>query len=175
MLRPGDLVFQESPLLQHREIGWISNSHINNCGIIIRDNKKFYVMEAANAVHKIPFREWLKRGRIKAFIIARWRNLSAAGSLKVRKTALAYLGRLYDWNLEWDESKIYGAELVRKVFESAEGTYLGDISVFDPRVLKPALRDSLQKYNPELLRRKEIVTPEAILQDAELEVVFNSF
>lgn len=174
-MRPGDVVFQESPLLQHREIGWISNSRVNNCGIIIRDNNKFYVVEAANAVQKIPFRQWLKRGRRKACIISRWRNLTTAGSLKIRQIALSYLGRVYDWNLEWDETKIYNAELVRKVFESAEGTYLGDISVFDSRMLKPALRDSLQKYNPALLKPREIVTPQEILQDVELEVVFNNF
>ncbi len=174
-IQSGDIIFQHSPIIQHRVVGWISESQINHCGIIIKEGDQFYVLEVVERVRKTPLKEWIKRGWEQRFIVARVRSFSEINRNDIDMTAKLFMGRMYDWKFDWDNKKLYNAEFVRKIYERCCGIYLGRIFKFHYSNLSPAYQDSLKKFPWQSLENQEIITPQAILEYGSLKVVYTNF
>jgi len=174
-IQSGDIIFQRSPLIQHRVMGWISESRINHCGIIIKEDDQFFVLEVVDRVKKTPLKEWIKRGWDERFIVARVRSFSEINRNDIAITAKLFMGRLYDWKFSWDDNKLYNAEFVRKIYERSSSIYLGRIFRFRYSNLSPAYQDSLKKFPWQALENQEIITPQAILEYGSLKIVYTNF
>lgn len=176
-LQTGDIIFQISPLFQHRVMGWLGQSKINHCGIIVKENDRFYVLEMLRRAEKTPLEQWIQRGKGGKFIVGRLRSLST-GTMAVRKfdpLLRMYRTRLYDLKFSWDDQRLYNAEFVRKMLESTLGIYVGKVERFDYSHLSPAYQDSLRNFPYHPLEQTEIVTPRSILEHDGMEIVYSNF
>ncbi len=177
----GDLIFQTSRMPWHQVMGAFSPYPVNHCGIILKENGQFFVLEAAQRVQKVPLEFWIHRGENSRFLIARFKGMNDSLRLRIHQAANLYLGKPYDFKLSWNEEALYNAELVRKIYQQALGIYLGPILRIQADQLDAAVLNDPETSGAAYSGRKtahrvlEIATPVSLLEDRRLEIVFSNF
>jgi uncharacterized protein YycO len=129
-LQEGDIIFHQSQSSQSLALREITQSLWTHTGVIIRNQNKWFVVEAARGVEVTPLENFIDRGVGKKYIIKRLRpeltNQSQSQSIsnKLKTALLAYAGLKYDFWFEWSDSTIYCSELVWKAYDDAFGIQL---------------------------------------------------
>jgi hypothetical protein len=124
----GDVVFQSLP---HGELAdaieGVTRSPYSHCGVVLRENGEWVVIEAIVSVHETPLLRWMQRGRGAGFAVYR-PDARFQAVMPQFKTALrSYLGKPYDYDYEMSDKAIYCSELVYKGFKTASGEELGKL------------------------------------------------
>jgi uncharacterized protein YycO len=129
-LQEGDIIFHQSQSSQSLALREITQSVWTHTGVIIRNQNKWFVVEAARGVEVTPLEKFIDRGVGKKYIIKRLRpelinqSQSQSVSNKLKTALLAYAGLKYDFWFEWSDSTIYCSELVWKAYDDAFGIQL---------------------------------------------------
>lgn len=136
--REGDIVFQSLPSGDLvKAIEGITHSPFSHCGVVLRENGHWVVMEAIGNVHATPLLFWMIRGR-SAGIAAYRLDDRYAGLLPAFKQNLAkFSGLPYDYNYSMSDTEIYCSELPYKAFLQASGEEMGKLEKLGDLDWKP--------------------------------------
>jgi len=175
--KDGDLVFQISRSAQSVAIQKATGSRYSHMGLVFLRDGEPYVLEAVATVRYTPMLDWLKRGENGQYAVRRLRKaadrLSPPNLERLRQAAKAFEGKPYDLTFEWSDERIYCSELVWKIYERGLGVKigmlqaLGELNLDDPLV-KAKLR---QRYGSRIPRKEPVISPVAMLNSSELEIV----
>lgn len=164
----GDILFQSLP---HGElvdaIEGVTLSPWSHCGILMKIDGRWQVVESIVRVRRTPLALWIMRGRSGHFEVYRPTSAVALPTTASFHDSLisaldAYMGRPYDFRYAPEDGEIYCSELVFKVYRDAFGLELGTWEELDHlnwRAFEPFIR-SLER-GPAPLHRL-IVTPVGI-------------
>jgi hypothetical protein len=167
-IQSGDIIFQTSLSKQSKAIQLATKSKYSHCGLIYKDNDKYYVFEAVQPVKKTLLSEWITRGKDGKFAIKRLRNaddiLSASTLAKMKQVGSEFTGKNYDLTFEWSDEKMYCSELVWKIYKRAAGIEIGQpekLSDFE-LTSEEVKRVMTERYGDKIPMNETVISPEAI-------------
>ena len=178
VIKDGDIVFQNSETAQSKIIESVTKAKFNQCGVVLSDSTgNLFVYEVQDTVTQIPLEDWVKKGTDKHFVVMRLKNanniLSKGILAKMKKIASLQIGKPFDDQFNWDDSKIYCSELVYKIYYYTTGLELAT-----PTTLKSfdLSNDTLKKKLNELYHGKIPLTelcisPQQIVESNMLEKI----
>ncbi len=175
VLQDGDIIFQTSTSSQSIAIELATKSNITHCGIIVKDNGKFYVYEASSKVKLTPVDNWIDRGKDSSFTVKRLKNrvLSKNDLDKMSAVALHFKDKKYDPLFKWSDDTIYCSELVRKIYEKALHIKLGELvpmSSFDFSS-NEVMKIIDERYIDGVNQEEPVISPVSIFNSRHLETV----
>ncbi len=178
-IKEGDLIFQTSLSSQSKAIQLATNSPYSHCGIIYKNEGRFFVFEANQPVELTPLNDWVKRGKDGKFVVKRLKNaneiINAASIEGMKKEGQSMLGRTYDLTFEWSDGQLYCSELIWKIYKRAlniELAKLEKLGTFD--LTHPIVKEVVSKRygkNPPL--EEPVISPKAIF-DSQLLITVKS-
>lgn len=122
----GDIVFQSLP---HNPvidaIEGCTGSPYSHCGIVVKNKRGWWVLEAIGPVQEGPLTRWIAQGRDRQFAVYRLKADHQPKVSAMIDAARKFLGRPYDIQYELDDSKIYCSELIYKAWLAATGEKMG--------------------------------------------------
>jgi len=124
--KEGDLVFQYSP--SNRFLNALANANeqqFSHCGILVRKDEQWFVLEAAASVTETPIKVWRSRSRDELMHVYRLKDSVKKHIPKMIESGRTFLERPHDFRCQMTDAKIYGPELVHKSFKVASGRELG--------------------------------------------------
>lgn len=169
-LQDGDLIFQTSQSAQSQAIQLATKSKYSHCGIIYKENGKYYVFEAIQPVQKTPLKKWIARGEDSHYVVKRLKNadevLTPSALKKMKKTGKAMAGKNYDLYFEWSNDKIYCSELIWKIYKEATGIEIGKLQELKDFDLEhPAVKAKLkERYGNTIPQHEKVISPAAMFE-----------
>jgi len=122
----GDIVFQSLP---HNPvidaIEGCTGSLYSHCGIVVKNKRGWWVLEAIGPVQEGPLTRWIAQGRDRQFAVYRLKDEHQPKVSAMIEAARKFLGRPYDIQYELDDAKIYCSELIYKAWLAATGEKMG--------------------------------------------------
>lgn len=178
-LHNGDIIFQTSTSAQSKAIQLATHSEYSHCGIVYKDNEKWYVFEAVQPVKKTPLSEWIHHGQNGEYVIKRLKDTTAltpAALNKMKASAKAMSGKNYDLYFEWSNDRIYCSELVWKLYKDATGLEIGQLKQLrDFDLTSPAVQQKLkERYGNNIPLTEKVISPKDIFDSGLLETVTKS-
>lgn len=123
----GDIVFQSLP---HNPvidaIEGCTKSPYSHCGIVVRNKRGWWVLEAIGPVQEGPLTRWIAQGRDRQFAVYRLKAEHQPQVSAMIEAARKFLGRPYDIQYELDDAKIYCSELIYKAWLATTGEKMGE-------------------------------------------------
>ena len=169
-LKNGDLIFQTSLSRQSKAIQLATKSKYSHCGLIFKNDNKFYVFEAVQPVKFTPLDKWIARGKDGKFVIKRLKNsesiLTYSTLEKMKKIGDKFLGKNYDLTFEWSDDKIYCSELIWKVYQRATGLEIGKLQKLkDFDLSNQAVQAKMkERYGDKIPTEEIVISPVAIFE-----------
>ena len=166
----GDLIFQTSLSGQSKAIQLATKSKYSHCGIIYKDNDKYYVYEAVQTVRLTPLDKWIARGENGRYVIKRLKNadqvLTPKTLGKLKQVGAQFQGKGYDLAFEWSDNKMYCSELIWKMYQRATGIEIGrlqKLSDFD--LTNEIVRKKMkERYGDKIPMDEIVISPDAIFK-----------
>lgn len=130
--REGDILFQSLPRGELVDaIEGITSSPWSHCGVLMRIDGHWQVVESIGIVRRTPLALWIMRGRSGRFEAYRHSSPVFQSSETRLHESLApaldaYMGRPYDFRYAPGDNEIYCSELVFKAYRDALGVELGN-------------------------------------------------
>ncbi len=172
-LRSGDIVLQASKSERARLIRRASDSPYSHVGLVEVAPDGVFVIEAIEPVSRTPFKQWQARGIDQKITVLRARALDGVALQSVVTVAKSYLGTHYDARYQWGDDRLYCSELVVKAFSKGAGLSLGHLQPLASLHLKAAELKEAKALG--IASDTNLVTPQAIAVDAQVETVFSDF
>lgn len=176
-IKDGDLIFQTSLSGQSAAIQLATNSKYSHCGIVYRDNGRYYVFEAVQPVKTTPLEKWIAKGKRGHYVIKRLKNaehiLTKEALRKMKQEGEKLKGKNYDLTFEWNDDKMYCSELVWKIYKRATGLEVGRLETlrdFDltNEIVQQKMKD---RYGDKIPMDEIVISPKAIFEDEQLMTV----
>jgi len=141
-LKPGDIVFQDTRGAQGEAVRAATNSPYTHCGIVFRQNKQLYVLEAVEPVRVIPLKTWKNSSKIfHARRLKDPKNITPTTLKKAENWGKQQIAKHYDLKFQWGDDELYCSELVWKIYKKAFGIRLCEPKTFHSYFLeKPSVR-----------------------------------
>lgn len=173
----GDLIFQSSLSGQSKAIQLATHSTYSHCGIVFRENNRYYVFEAVQPVKKTPLRKWIARGDGGKYVVKRLKNadqvLTPAVLQKMKQIAGQFAGKKYDLTFEWSDERMYCSELIWKIYQRATGIEIGrlaKLSSFD--LSRDIVKKKMQeRYGQQIPWDEPVISPAAVFDSEWLVTV----
>ncbi len=125
--REGDVLFQSLPHGSLVDaIEGVTQSEWSHCGVLMRRDGDWHVVEALGEVRWTPYVQWIVRGRGSRVQIHRLESLGSEDRRRLRLELVAMTGRPYDFRYAPGDDEIYCSELVSLAFERAMGLRLAE-------------------------------------------------
>ncbi len=174
-IREGDFIFQHLPGRLTRVIADITNSPYSHCGIIVKKQSNFYVLEAIGPVIETPLNTWINRGIGHRITIVRLKEKYQRDIPKIIKAANKFKGLPYDVQYDWDNEKIYCSELIYKAVDAAIGLQLTNFVNLGDLSWQP--HEAFIRYitGGELPLDRKMITPADIVVSDKVDIVYSSF
>lgn len=174
--RTGDVVFHTALSRQAMVIQLATHSPYSHCGVLFQRDSTWWVLEAVQPVSSCPLSDWIRRGKEGRYVVkrlkedARWK--SRLDSLSV--VAATFRGKPYDPWFGPGDDRLYGSELVWKLYDRALGIHLGAWQPLGSLDLSaPQVQEVLYThYGEQLPLADSLITPAAIFRSPELKTVF---
>ncbi|MCK5581309.1 MAG: hypothetical protein KAJ18_08560 [Candidatus Omnitrophica bacterium] len=174
-IREGDFIFQHLPGKLLRIISDVTQSQYSHCGIIVKKNNKFYVLEAIGPVKETPLNQWISYGIKDQFTIVRLKKHYQKNIPQIIKAAYQFQGLPYDIQYEWDDQKIYCSELIYKAAKRGAGIELANFKRLGELNWQPHQDFIRYIANGELPLNRAMITPEDVAFSEKVHVVYSSF
>lgn len=127
-VREGDVIFQSTPSRQTRALELATGSVYTHVGLVMKEGGRWVVYEAIQPVVMTPLERWIQRGTNGHYVLKRWKDAETQIDMnaisKLREALRPMVGRDYDGQFLWDDTKIYCSELVWKAYQRALGVEL---------------------------------------------------
>nr|WP_322625775.1 YiiX family permuted papain-like enzyme [uncultured Flavobacterium sp.] len=178
-LHNGDIIFQTSTSAQSKAIQLATHSEYSHCGIVYKENDKWYVFEAVQPIKKTQLDEWINRGQNAEYVVKRLKDttvLTPEAFNKMKTSAKAMSGKNYDLYFEWSDDRIYCSELVWKLYKDATGLEIGHLKQLkDFDLTSPAVKQKLkERYGDNLPLTEKVISPKDMYDSELLETVLKS-
>ena len=176
-MREGDILFQTSESAQAEAIGLATHSQYTHCGVLLKENNEWVVLEAVQPVKKTPLKTWIAHGKNHKYAVRRLKNaeniLSSNIILQMHDKAKKYVGKDYDIYFGWSDSQIYCSELVWKIFQTTTALEIGKLQTLRAMDLKSPLvqKQLTARYGNKIPYDEPIISPQAVYESALLETV----
>lgn len=177
-LRTGDIIFQTTRSAQSRAIQEATHSPWSHCGILVRRQGRWDVLEAVEPVKYTSLLDWIERGKDSRFLVLRLRSSASPGGSPSQFQALVqagegFLGKAYDPLFRWSDDQIYCSELVWKAYHRSLHVDLGQIQTLADLDLSSPSAQALKKarLGSGGLPTDTVITPESIRRSPLLEMV----
>ncbi|NQT96353.1 MAG: hypothetical protein HQ562_01295 [Candidatus Marinimicrobia bacterium] len=176
----GDLIFRITPSDQDLSIWAATGSTFNQVGIILKRKKKFQVYTVDSTVRYMSLEAFVTNSRKGKFVVKRlidsYEMIDESIAHAIRLAANRYVGRAYDYQLSWENSKFYGPELIWKIYYEGLLVELGKLHTLSDLDLSNRMA---QRYVDKYLQVKKpgdffIVPFFQIFHYEQLETVFES-
>lgn len=169
-LHNGDLIFQTSQSAQSQAIQLATKSKYSHCGIIYKEDGKWFVFEAIQPVQKTPLDNWIARGKDSHYVVKRLKNadevLTDANFSKMKATAQKMGGKNYDLYFEWSDDRIYCSELIWKIYKEGTGIEIGKLQELkDFDLSNPAVKAKLkERYGNTIPEHEKVISLAAMFE-----------
>jgi uncharacterized protein YycO len=176
-MREGDILFQTSESAQAEAIGLATHSQYTHCGVLLKENNEWVVLEAVQPVKKTHLKTWIAHGKNHKYAVRRLKNaeniLSSNIILQMQDNAKKYVGKDYDIYFGWSDSQIYCSELVWKIFQTTTALEIGKLQTLRAMDLKSPLvqKQLTARYGNKIPYDEPIISPQAVYESALLETV----
>ncbi len=168
----GDIVFQSLPHMPVIDaIEGSTHSPFSHCGILVKQDNVWHVLEAIGPVRLTRLERWVGQGREEAFAVYR---LKPAFQPKVEAMITAaekFIGLPYDIQYEMDDEKIYCSELIYKGFLKASGERMGKTVKLGDLDWRPHEKVIRAIAGDPVPLTREMITPRNLAQAEQLEAV----
>ena len=170
----GDIVFQSFPKFDLVfAIEGITGSPYSHCGVVVREDGSWYVLEAVDKVRKTPLFAWVMRGRGGGkFAVFRLRPGAREHIPRFLDELKTFLGRPYDFHYRLDDEPVYCSEVPWRAWKSATGGELGELKTLGEMNWKPYESTIRRWEQGELPLDRKMITPKDLAEAPELEKVF---
>ncbi len=170
----GDVVFQSFPHDPLTDtIEGVSESPYSHCGMVMKQDGAWSVIEAVGPVMITPMDDWVDRGRNHAFAVFRFREKYRKLVPQMIEAAKTFLGRPYDIHYEMGDEKIYCSELLYKAFKKASGEDLGKVERLEKLNWKPYEAFIRKIEGGKLPLDRAMITPRAVTEAPQVEKVYS--
>lgn len=176
-LRNGDIIFHTSKSSQSKMIQIITNSELTHCGIIFLKNGKPYVLEAVNTVKYTSLEQWINRGVGKKYKLCRIKNnLTSPQISDMFRYGKSQIGKKYDVQFKWSDSRMYCSELVYKVFIAGD-QFIGEPKIFSDYNLNHKLvkKEISKRYPHKINLNEPVIAPVDIIKSDNVRVIFSNY
>ena len=171
----GDFIFQNIHGEIFRVIQDVTGNPITHCGIIVKKDNKFFVLEAIGPVKLTPLNAWIHRGIGSQFTIARLKRYFRNQIPHIIESAYHYLNRPYDIQYEWDDKKIYCSELIYKAVRDATGLRLTEFRRLGDMNWKPHETFIRKISGGKLPLENMMIIPGDLAKSEMVETVYSNF
>lgn len=179
-LHNGDLIFQTSLSAQSQAIQLATKSKYSHCGIVYKEDGKWFVFEAIQPVQKTPLDNWIARGKDSHYIVKRLKNadkiLTDTNFTKMKAAAQKMGGKDYDLYFEWSDDRIYCSELIWKIYKEGTGIEIGKLQELkDFDLTNPTVKAKLkERYGNNIPQHEKVISPAAIFESDLLSTVVSN-
>lgn len=179
-LHNGDLIFQTSQSAQSQAIQLATKSKYSHCGIVYKEDGKWYVFEAIQPVQKTPLDVWIARGKDSHYVVKRLKKanevLTEASFTKMKAAAQKMGGKDYDLYFEWSDDKIYCSELIWKIYKESTGLEIGKLQELrDFDLTNPAVKAKLkERYGDNIPQHEKVISPAAMFESKLLYTIIEN-
>jgi hypothetical protein len=171
--REGDVVFQSlrgSPLKELIE--GATESKFSHCGMVVRRDGRWMVIEAVGPVREIALADWIAHGVKRDFAAFRLDPRYDARIPAIIAEARKFLGRPYDFRYRFDDEKIYCSELVFKAFQNVTGELLGRVRKVRELKWEPYEQFIEELEGGPVPLDRELITPRDLSEAWQLRLVY---
>lgn len=175
----GDIIFQTSLSTQSQAIQLATDSPYSHCGIIYKNQGKFFVFEAIQPVTSTPLKDWIKRGKEQKYVVKRLKNASKLLTQEkineIKQFAQKWQGKNYDIFFGWSDEKLYCSELIWKIYKRGLDIEVGKLEKLkDFNLSAPLVKAKLkQRYGKHIPYDELVISPASIFQSELLETIEN--
>lgn len=174
-LQEGDFVFQNVAGELFQVIEDITATPFTHCGMIVKEQDDYYVLEAIGPVKLTPINEWIHRGIASRIVIVRLKASYQVYVSDIIAAAYHYLNRPYDIQYEWDDEKIYCSELIYKAVRDAIGIELAEFRVLGEMNWKPH-EDFIRFVSEgELPLDRRMIIPADLVTSDKVNIVYSNY
>ena len=172
----GDIIFHTSLSSQSQAIQIATQSPYSHVGIVYLQEGKAYVYEAIRTVSLTPLKQWVARGKDKAFMVMRLKQeLGHYQKKKLRAAGHRYKALAYDLKFEWSNSKMYCSELVWKIYNDIGIGLTPTRPMKDYHFDHPKVQKKLQeRWGKSIHWEEPIVAPCDLAKSSLLRKVYDS-
>jgi len=171
--KEGDIVFQSLPREELVDaIEGVTHSPYSHCGVVLRRDDRWVVIESILDVHETPLLLWMQRGRKAGFAVYRLDPKYAAAIPEFKKHLLAYTGFPYDYDYELSDKAIYCSELPYKAFYKATGEEMGTLEKLGDLDWKPFEGFIKSMQGNKLPLDRLMITPASLSNAKQLHEVY---
>ena len=177
-LKEGDLVFQSFRSDQTEAVELATSSPYAHIGMILWHDNRLMVYEAFGSVKFTAVDSWIKRDQGRHFVVRRLKNangiLTTENLAKLESVALTFDGRLFDFDLNWSDERIYCSELIWKIYDRALKIDIGSLrELKDFDLSSPEVQNKLKERFPRGAPLDEtVISPQDIFQSPLLTTVY---
>lgn len=173
-LQEWDLIFHTSQSRQCKAVQLATKSIYTHCGLIIKRNGEFYVLEAVQPVKLTRMGNFIARGKDNEYVIKRLKEsekiLTPEVKEKMNKISNEWVGKNYDLTFEWSDDKIYCSELIWKIFQRSAGIEVGKIQKLKEFDLtsKEVKEIIQQRYGAIIPYEESVISPQSVFESEML-------
>jgi hypothetical protein len=149
----------------------VANESLKHCGLVVKDDGKWCVLEALGSVKLTPLKSWAIRGRDAQFEVYRVNGLTNEKAKEVIAAAYKYIGRKYDSKYKLDNDDIYCSELVYLGYKDAIGVNLGKLERLGDLNWAPYQQSIMHYEGGPVPMDRLMVTPYSMTQDKQLKLI----
>lgn len=177
----GDIIFQTITGGENDLIAEATQSPFTHCGIILKDEKGYWVIEANGKVNKTPLKIFIAQGEANRIVVMRlksqYNGIIEQNKKKGGEKIKSLMGLPYDSKYLWNDSEMYCSELVWKIYSEVLNIELCPLrKLGDFQLDSPAIKSALQaKYGSEIPVEEPIVAPSDLAASNELEMIFSNY
>ena len=172
--KEGDLLFQYTAGNRFLSaLADASEQQFSHCGILVKKEGQWFVLEAAGSVKETPIKVWRGRNRDNLMHVYRLKDPMQKHIPKMLESGRKFLGRPDDFRCQMTDTKIYGPELVFKSFKRASGKELSQPVLIKQLRWKQAEAAILEAESSVPLQRK-IITAEILSKSEFLQRVYST-
>ena len=174
--KDGDLIFQTELLPRGMAIQAATASRYNHVGIIFKENGKYYVYEAIGTVTKTPLDSFVnRRGTFGRYTVMR-PNKNNIDVNALKNYIRAQIGKRYDPQLKWTDSKMYCSELVWKAYHNSNSLKISTPKSIEDRIIGKVLLPVIPpKYIKNLDINDLVVSPADLARSWKLHLVYTNY
>lgn len=168
----GDIVFQSLPHVPVIDaIEGSTHSPYSHCGIVVKQDNVWHVLEAIGPVRLTRLERWVSQGRQEEFAVCRLKPAFQPKIDAMIAAAEKFIGLPYDIQYELDDEKIYCSELIYKGFLKASGESLGKTVRLGDLDWRPHEKVIRAIAGDPLPLEREMITPRDLAKAEQLEAV----
>ncbi len=177
-LKNGDIVFvSNSNFEEGKAIQAVSKSPLTHCGILFKEDDKWYVYEAVQPIKKTPLKDFHKTDGSETYLVRRLKHddivLTKDVTDKLHKYLKSNEGKDYDHLFGWGNDKMYCSELVWKAYYEAARVKVGQIKmVGDYDLSDPVVKKQVElRYGKAVPVTEPTITPGGVYESKLLKTV----